>query len=354
MINREAIERKITLPYDAMIYEEVDPNTKNGGQTGYYPGKTYTYLKRFVVPVNCKDKKISLEFEGVMGRSRVYLNGEYLTAQSFGYTNFYVDLNDALLFGRENLLEVKVTNEMECNSRWYSGTGIYRDVNLYIGEEIYIPENGLLVKTPEIDSNIAVVEVDVHLNNRLNHRKKVFVTSRILNVTGEVVAHRKSPITLNGNRGDSIQQRMEISIPELWNVETPYLYKLEVVVLSEEGKVYENIEEKFGIRSLRLDPVNGLRINGKTVKLRGTCIHHDHGVIGTSAFEKAEERKIKKLKEAGFNCIRMSHHPAGKKLLEVCDRLGMLVIDELFDMWTQAKNTNDFSNDFYDSWGDYC
>lgn len=339
----------ITLPYDAMIREKVVSDTKNAGQTGFYPGGIYFYTKEFHVPEEWHDKTVHLEFEGIYGKSKIKINGEYAGSPAYGYAGVCVCADDFLKYGEVNHLEVEVNNEMERNSRWYSGSGIYRDVQIYVGGKVHIPVNGLKIATPEVQKELAVAAIEIQLENKDSGKHSIRVCTEIRDTKGNVISRRESPVTLFSNKGEKLEQRLSIAEPALWSCETPDLYTCHVTV-REGQEVLDEVEDTFGIRRLQLDPVYGLRINGETVKLRGSCIHHDHGIIGASAFEAAEERKVRLLKEAGFNCIRMSHHPAGKGLLRVCDRLGMLVMDELFDMWTRSKNVNDFSGDFKKCW----
>lgn len=349
MMSRSEVGEEIILPYDAMIHESVKPDTKNAGQTGYYPGKLYYYTKEFVAPKEWEEKIVQLEFEGIYGKTLIYLNGDYVGNQVFGYTHFILTLDDFLKYGEVNRLEVVVNNEMEKNSRWYSGSGIYRDVQLYIGNRVYIPAEAVRISTPEVERETAVVEVKTELVNRDIKRHKVCIETKLIDSKGQTVATRISPVTLFGQSTEEVEQRLTIQNPHLWSCDDPNMYICKTSII-EEKVILDETEESFGIRKLQLDPIAGLRINGESIKLRGSCIHHDHGIIGAAALECAEERKIKQLKEAGFNCIRMSHHPAGKSLLRVCDRLGMLVIDELFDMWTHSKNANDFAIDFEKHW----
>lgn len=349
MMSQGEESKEIILPYDAMIHEAVTPDTKNAGQTGYYPGKLYYYTKDFEVPEEWEDKLIQLEFEGSGGRTMVYLNGDYIGKQMYGYTNFFVTLNDSLKYGELNHLEVIVNNGQERNTRWYSGSGLYRNVQLYVGDAVYIPPAGIQITTPEADESLAVADVKIEVRNRSTKRHFLKIKTKLFTDTGKLAAERTTALTLFGQEHETAEQRLVIQEPKLWNPESPNLYHCHVSI-TEDDKIWDEAKEVFGIRTLMLNPVTGLLINGKEVKLRGTCIHHDHGIIGAPELKDAEERKIRKLKEAGFNSIRMSHHPAGKILLEVCDRLGMLVIDELSDMWTRTKNVNDFANDFEECW----
>ena len=349
MMSSEEEKEPIVLPYDAMIHEAVAKDTKNAGQTGYYPGKMYYYTKEFEAPQDWEDKLVQLEFEGSYGKTLIYLNGDYVGEQKYGYTNFYVTLNDSLNYGGNNHLEVVVNNEQEKNSRWYSGSGLYRNVQMYVANEVYIPADGVRIQTPEVSGDEAVIDVQIKLNNRGLKKHAVKVEVTISNQNGGMEAKRVCPVTLFADGTEHIEQRLVIQNPKLWSVEEPNLYQCKIQIL-EGNKVWDEAGDTFGIRTLRLNPYSGFCVNGEPVKLRGACIHHDHGIIGAAELRDAETRKIKKLKEAGFNCIRMAHHPAGKTLLEVCDREGMLVMDEFSDMWTRTKNANDFANDFHENW----
>ena len=349
MMSSEEEKEPIVLPYDAMIHEAVAKDTKNAGQTGYYPGKMYYYTKEFEAPQDWEDKLVQLEFEGSYGKTLIYLNGDYVGEQKYGYTNFYVTLNDSLNYGGNNHLEVVVNNEQEKNSRWYSGSGLYRNVQMYVANEVYIPADGVRIQTPEVSGDEAVVDVQIELNNRGLKKHAVKVEVTISNQNGGMEAKRVCPVTLFADGTEHIEQRLVIQNPKLWSVEEPNLYQCKIQIL-EGNKVWDEAGDTFGIRTLHLNPYSGFCVNGEPVKLRGACIHHDHGIIGAAELRDAETRKIKKLKEAGFNCIRMAHHPAGKTLLEVCDREGMLVMDEFSDMWTRTKNANDFANDFHENW----
>lgn len=349
MMSSDEQKKEICLPYDAMICEKVTAETKNAGQTGYYPGKIYYYTKDFDVPEDWEEKTVILEFEGIYGQTMIYINGDYAGNHKYGYTSCFIIADDFLKYGETNHIEVVVNNEGERNSRWYSGSGIYRDVQIHIGNKIHIPIDGIQISTPEVEKKLSVITTNIKITNQDNKKHKVRVITEIIDSTGEVVSVRNTPVTLYKQSDEIVEQRIMVRDAKLWDCDSPNLYQCHVVIQEEEKK-WEDVTENFGIRKLQLDPENGLRINEKEVKLRGTCIHHDHGIIGASAFVKAEERKVKLLKEAGFNCIRIAHHPAGKLLLDVCDRYGMLVMDELSDMWTKTKNINDFANDFELQW----
>lgn len=340
----------IHLPHDAMIHETPVPDTKNGAQTGFYPGGEYVYLKKLDAPKEWADKTVVLEFEGVYRTAMVYVNGSLAKKNLCGYSNFYVVLDPYLMYGTKNEIKVIADNASELNSRWYSGSGIYRDVNLLIGERIYIPEDGVKITTRSIGEDFANVEIQTEVRNLIHVKEKVQVKT-ILSFEGKVVAEDLVPVTLFPKGCETIRQTVSIKKPYLWDCDNPYLYDCKVQILLGES-ILDEVDIRTGLRILTLDVNHGLQINGKEVKLRGTCIHHDNGIIGATTLSAAEDRRCRQMKEAGFNSIRSAHHPMGKAMLDACDKYGMLVMDELTDMWTYHKNPQDLALNFADIWED--
>lgn len=336
----------IHLPHDAMVHEERTPDTANGTQSGYWPGGLYTYIKRLTVPSEWQDKTIILEFEGVYETAMVYINGNLAKTNLYGYSNFYVVLDKYLEYGIENEIRVVADNAAEKNSRWYSGSGIYRNVNLLIGAHIHIPADGVKITTPSVSKTSSTVQIAITIRNLTRKKEKITIET-ILSKDGVVVGKDTIGVTMFCAEDEIVHQTICIQDAKLWSPEHPELYDCTVTLYAGEEKL-DMTEEHFGIRALELDAENGLRINGEQVKLRGTCIHHDNGIIGATTLEKAEERRCRQLKEAGFNSIRSSHHPMSKAMLDACDRYGILVMDELTDMWTNHKNANDFALHFLD------
>lgn len=349
MSGENAKEELIELPHDAMIHEKRTHDTKNAHQTGFYPGGIYTYTKQFDVPADWEGKTVLIEFESVYGNARVYLNGEYAGGHPYGYTNFYIQANSFLKYGTGNEIKVVANNTAEPNSRWYSGSGIYRNVNLMVGDALHIREDGVKVTSLDIGEDSAVIAVETEIVSSLQVRQKTKLQVCIMDQEGRIVARDSVPVTVFPGKNESCRQRLYVDAPRLWDTDTPYLYQCQVCILKSDELLDEEVIP-FGIRRLSLDAKHGFRINGRTVKLRGACIHHDNGIIGACTLERAEERRCRQLKEAGFNCIRSSHHPVSKAMLEACDREGMLVIDELFDCWTQSKNNNDYAQFFEQNW----
>lgn len=340
---------QVTLPHDAMILEERVPSTKNGSNTGFYPGGTYTYTRELFVPESWCKKEVILEFEGVYANSFVYINGVYAGNHPYGYSNFYVNCEDLLRYDQTNIISVIAKTGMEKTSRWYTGSGIYRDVWLYVGDTAHIAINGIKITTPDIEDDLATIMLDITSNNTQRGTRSLRVLAEIFDENNNLVAENQSPLTAFSNTVNETRMRFCIATPQLWSCESPYLYKCKVSLL-ENDDVIDSTIETFGIRKLQLDSKYGLRINGEQIKLRGACIHHDNGVIGAVTLAKAEERRIYQLKEAGFNCVRSSHHPMSKAMLNACDRLGMLVMDESFDIWTSSKSDHDYSLYFPDWW----
>ena len=337
----------VTLPQDAMILEQRRPDAPSGNQTGYYPVKSYTYEKRFFAPIEWKDRQNTLEFEGVMAQAMVYLNGELIATNHYGYSQFFVNLNPRLRFGEENVLQV-IARSAENNSRWYPGAGIYRDLWLWQGERIHVLPEGVKLTTAELEEGYALVLADAAIENSGLEAKKQRLRLTLTAPDGRETA-AENVVSILQTETVQCHLRLAVDDPDLWSPEHPALYAWRAELLDGDT-LLDSAEGSFGIRRLSLDARHGLRINGRETKLRGACIHHDNGLIGASTLPDAEEFRMLKLKAAGFNAIRSAHHPAGKALLDACDRLGMLVMDELTDMWEMPKNSADYTLDFVSEW----
>lgn len=343
-------QKDVTLPHDAMIEEARDPFCPSGTQSGFYPAKSYTYQKSFYVPENGADEQQILEFEGVMNRAAVYVNGEFAAHHLNGYSSFFVDLKPFLKAGKENLIRVVASNS-ELASRWYPGSGIFRDVNIYSGGSVWIPPEGLRITTEYLEPDYAMIRVDAKLKTTSAAACQALLMITLYDSKGNRTASGEVPVTVNSSTPASAALRIAVDCPALWSPDRPDLYRCEVNVKVNHQTVDTAVEE-FGIRTLRLDARGGLRINGEETKLRGCCIHHDNGLIGATTLYQAEEFRARRLKEAGFNAIRSAHHPMSKAMLRACDHLGLLVMDELSDMWNVPKNAMDRSFLFDGDWQD--
>ena len=340
--------QSVHLPHDAMIHEARTPDVESGAQTGFYPGGEYIYQKTLTAPEEWKEKAVFLEFEGIYQTAMVYINGALAKTNLYGYSNFYVKLNPWLNYGTENTIKVIANNSLVPNSRWYTGSGIYRNVKLIVGDRIHVPNDGTRITTLAADTQSAIVEVETKVQSISKERETVTVQV-LLEKDGKTIAKDRQMVVMYPETLETARCSICVENPQLWDCENPNLYQCRVLIECA-GQALDETTENFGIRTLTLDSAHGLRMNGKEVKLRGSCIHHDNGILGAATLEKAEERRCRQLKEAGFNSIRSSHHPVSKAMLNACDRYGILVMDELSDMWTLHKNPYDFALHFEECW----
>lgn len=337
--------RQVNLPHDRTI--EIPRDPKADWRTGFWPGGSYKYTNRFMVSEEYKDKQLYFVFEGVYRDAHVLINDDYACHHSNGYTHFVVDATNYLRYGRHNLITVYTRSGED--SRWYTGTGIYRPVYMLCGNLLHIKPYGVKLTTLECDEKNAVIEAKVDLRSRRHIRSTVTVRTEIYDAEGDCVAVNECPVTVFGNDSSVCRQRIYMKTPELWDIEHTSLYQCHVKLI-ENGEMIDESKETFGIRKLSLDKKRGLRINGKEIKLRGGAIHHDNGVVGAAAYRSAEFRKIRLLKEAGFNAVRIAHNCAGRDLLDACDYYGLMVMNELSDVWGRGKTNHDYALHFENDW----
>ena len=318
----------VNLPHDWDIYTAPNPEsgaTGTGG--GWYAAGKGEYRKKFATP---KGEIVKLHFEGVYQKAEVYVNGQKAGQHGYGYTPFTIDVTPYLFKGkRQNEVVVKVNNSEQPNCRWYSGSGIYRHVWLETMPALHIAENGVFVTTPKIEANKATVNVEVTVQNEASSEQQSIV---------EVEGQQKT-VLLKAGESKKVDFSYTISNPHLWSPDDPYLYTANVKL----STLNSQLSTKYGIRSFSFDAEKGFVLNGKPMVLNGACVHHDDGVLGAMAFDAAEIRKVKLMKEAGFNLIRTSHNPTTRAFLDACDSIGMLVIGEAFDGWRTAKLKYDYS-----------
>ena len=340
--------KDVTLPHDAMLEETPYADSPNQGKAAFRDGNPYTYVTYITPSEEDRNKTLMLKFEGIYMNAKVYVNEEYVAKCPYGYSGFYVPLDGYLRYGQRNEIRVAVKNNGMPSSRWYSGGGIYRDVYLLTGGKAYIKPDGVQITTEGLDSEVAALRVRTELKNRCCHNRSLTLVTRIVDAEGNEVAAETTPVTLFEAEERAITRRIFVNDPKPWSDETPYLYTVKTE-LYEGETLLDSDTTVTGIRTLSLDAKHGLRVNGKTVKLRGACIHHDNGVLGAATYYDAEYRRIRIMKEAGFNAIRMSHHPAAPALLRACDELGVYVMDETFDMWHRFKGDSDYAL-FFEEW----
>jgi len=324
--------RPVDLPHDFMIESKRDPANLTRRDGAYYPGGIGWYAKKFTAPEEWRDKNVYVEFEGVYMNAEVTLNGNMLGRQNYGYTTFQLCLDPYLKYGGENTLEVFVDNSAVPNSRWYSGSGIYRPVWLYVAEKTHIDFGGVYVKTLAADEKEAVLKVEVNYTS--GGSADVEVKHTIFDLTDE----KEIPFRQDGDR-------IIVRDPKLWDIDAPHLYRL-TTVLRQNGEEIDSVDTVFGIRTVSLSPEKGFVLNGKPVKLKGGCIHHDNGLLGAESYPRSEERKVELMKQCGYNAVRTAHNPHAPAFLDACDRLGMIVLDEAFDQWRIAKTQYDYHRVF--------
>ena len=341
--------RKLDLPHDWSIEGKINPKNATGAGGGYFPSGIGWYRKTFLVPDSWKAKKTAIYFEGVYMNSEVFINGKSLGVYPYGYSSFSYDLTPYLIFGKENIIAVRVDNSQQMNSRWYSGSGIYRHVWMIVTNPVHVANWGIAVSTPEVSSKKATILVKTKVKNETASLQKIVVTTHLLNKSSKSVGNNQTQVEVPANGEKEITQTIQVSNPMLWTPETPNLYQAHIQILKDK-KMLDDTKNNFGIRSLKFTAENGFQLNGKTVKINGGCVHHDNGCLGAAAFDRAEERKVELLKAGGFNAVRTSHNPPSEAFLDACDRLGLLVMDESFDCWKIGKNTNDYSIYFKEWW----
>lgn len=339
--------RAVTLPHDAMIELE-RKDFFAGACTGFYVPKNIYYTKTFELSPEDKGKVIWLEFDGVYQFGFVYVNDQLAGKCINGYTEYYIDISRYVHFDQPNQLKVVIRNGVE-SSRWYSGAGIYRNVYLLKGNPLHVRCEGARVSTEILEKGHALLDILTPVVYQGVENKLVRVLNEVVDQEGNVVAYDNVPFTIWQLQSKNVHQKINIKNPIQWNLQQPYLYCLRTTIMDGD-QVLDQSESHFGIRKLELDVEHGLRLNGETVKLKGGCLHHDHGVIGTTSFMDAEWRRLNKLKNAGFNAVRTGAHPFNKEVLDICDRIGMLVYDEMFDAWTVSKVAFDTAFSFEDNW----
>lgn len=352
--------RDIDLPHDWSIEnlpgqepgKVVGPFSKTSigtTATAYTVGGTAWYRKTFTLTDNKRINQTIVNFDGVYMNSEVWVNGKLVGSHPYGYTAFQFDITEFLNpAGKSNVIAVKVKNEGK-NSRWYSGSGIYRHVWLIQKQSVHIAHDGVFVNTESISKNEANVTVSSTIENSANDNADVQLQIRIIDANGKVLTTSKTPVKNIKSGTEDITQRIKVPQAKLWSIETPNLYTAEVQVIAN-GKVTDQTVTTFGIRTIHFDAKTGFTLNGKTVKLKGGNLHHDNGFLGSATIDRAEERRVELMKANGFNAIRASHNPPSEQFLDACDRLGILVMDEAFDQWVRPKNPQDYSLYFREWW----
>jgi len=347
--------RRIDLPHDWSIENipgtnsPFDQNAISQVSGGFTIGGTGWYRKTFIIPSLQRNKKVWLQFDGVYMNADVWLNGQHLGMHPYGYTSFWYDITDKIKFGEKNVLAVQVKNEGE-NSRWYSGSGIYRHVWLILVNPIHIAHWGVAINTLDANEDSARINIKTIVKNETDSVAKITLVTHLLDTRGKEVKKIISEQNIATDSGYLFNQDATIQSPSLWSVDSPNIYTaVEVVYFG--NQLLDSINSRFGIRTISYDAVNGFCLNGKRIKLKGGAVHQDNGPLGAKAYDRADIRRIELLKASGFNAVRCAHNPPSPAFLTACDSIGLMVIDEAFDMWKDGKNPFDYHLYFDKWWG---
>ena len=340
----------MNLPHDYSI--DQDFTTSGEAESGFLPGGVGWYRKTFVVPKKYQEKQLMIEFDGAYMNAEVYLNGTKLGEHPYGYTAFAFDLTEGLICDgeTENVLVVKTNNKIP-SSRWYSGSGIYRDVKLTVTDKVHVGYNGTKIIAKDLENtkdNNVKVDVTATIDNDSDTNKTITVKNTLLDAQGNAAGSTvTNEVELAAKSTKDVKQEVSVIAPKLWSTEDTNLYTMKTEIV-EDNKVLDTYETEYGFRYFDFDNNTGFSLNGEKIKLKGVCLHHDQGALGAVANRDAIERQVKILKEMGCNAIRVTHNPAASVLLEVCNENGMLVINEAFDGWTEYKNgnVNDYTSHF--------
>ena len=351
--------RILNLPHDWSVEGTFSPD--RASCTGFLPGGIGWYRKTFVVPENKKGEKVFIYFEGVYNRSEVFINGISAGKRPNGYISFMYDLTPYIQFGKENVIAVKVDHSQERDSRWYTGSGIYRDTYLVYASSLHIGLWGVFFKANSITDKKAEVSVETTMNNDQPKSATAEVIHEIIDPeTGKVVASSSKKMKAEANTKSTTNQTLTILKPKRWSIDRPNLYTVRTII-KQDGKITEQNEQKLGLRTLTFDPNKGFALNDNWLKVKGVCLHHDAGCLGSAVPREVWKRRLLTLKEMGCNAIRTSHNPQSSEVYELCDEIGLLVMDEAFDEWEFPKRkwiegwnvgTPEFqgSYDFFKEW----
>jgi beta-galactosidase len=350
----------VDLPHDFSLMDlpggdsddQTGPFSKQspgGNSSGHVMGGTGWYRKTFTVDEKDDGKIFTLQFDGAYMESEVWVNGKETGVHKNGYTPFAFNITSALNApGEKNVVAVRVNNT-GVNSRWYSGSGLYRNVHLLVTHPVHVANCGIYVTTPEVTADKASVNVNVQIRNEQQEDATVQVAVTLFDKNGKNLGGEKENVTLRASSENTFQMQLEVEKPQLWSVDAPSLYQAEILI-KQGDNVLDACRRKFGIRTIEITADKGLLLNGESILMRGGCMHHDNGFLGAAAIDRAEYHRVEIMKANGFNALRCSHNAPSETFLNACDELGILVIDEFTDMWNLYKNRNDYSRFFDEYW----
>ena len=351
--------REVNLPHDCNLDEPVARDCPDGAQVAYFKGNMAVYTRNMEIPGQWEGQSVYLELDGAYCNTEIVVNGHQAAMHPNGYAPFVCEITDCLKYGQNNRIAVFVNNSMMRTARWYSGTGIYRHVDLRVGPMLHLSANPLFLYTEKTGSGYAQVNARVEVENKTGCDRKVRARVNLYEDMGRGVPHAQKAsagaecvIFVPAGEKAAGCCSLFVEEPKLWSPDSPALYVAEAELVGEEGEqetVLDKDSTLFGIRTITADARNGLLINGRSVKIKGGCMHHDNGILGAASFYDSEYRRLKKHKDNGFNGIRGAHNPMSRDMLEACDRLGLLMYAEAFDVWNMHKNVNDYHQHF-DAW----
>lgn len=340
--------RRLNLPHDWAVEGEFSRDNPSGTGGGALPGGVGWYRKTFTADKADQGKRLRIDFDGAYMNSTVYINGHELGTRPYGYISFSYDLTPYIKWGEENVVAVRVDNAEQPNSRWYSGCGIYRNVWLTKMNPVHVAQWGTYVTADEVSKNSARLTVRTTLENEQATDAPLELLSQLIDENGKVIGNASTRLTVEQGKQLEAAQEIHVENPELWSVDRPYLYTIKTEVLVD-GEPVDTYRTPFGIRTFRFDAQKGFILNGEQVKINGVCMHHDLGCLGAAVNTRAIERQLEILKEMGCNGIRCAHNPPAPELLDLCDRMGFIVMDETFDMWRKKKTRHDYSR-YFNEW----
>lgn len=326
--------RVLDLPHDWSV--EGILSSTYASATGYLPGGIGWYRKSLNIPSERSSEKVFIYFEGVYNNSEVFVNGTSVGKRPNGYVSFMYDITDHVKFGKENIIAVRVDHSKYNDSRWYTGSGIYRDVYLVYSNFLHIGQWGVSYEAKNVTDKQADLEVGTKVKNETNNNANIVIEQFVTSMDGKIVSKNTKKMTVTSQQSVNILQTLKIASPKLWSIDNPNLYLLKTII-SQNGKVIDQSSTTMGIRTTTFDPNKGFALNGEWMKLKGVCLHHDAGVLGSAVPKKVWKRRLENLKSLGCNAIRMSHNPQAPDLYDLCDELGFVVMDEAFDEWEFPK-----------------
>lgn len=352
--------KTVDLPHDWSVKGQLSPTLASA--TGYLPGGIGWYRKTLNVPDNRSGEKVYLYFEGIYNRSEVFINGQSVGKRPNGYISTLYDVTPYVKFGQDNLIAVRVDHSQSADSRWYTGSGIYRDAWVVYANSLHIAQWGVYVYPKTATKKQGVLQVEVEMENGSNQAASLTIVNELISREGKIVAKDSKKLNVPANKNNKLSTELKVSNPKLWDLNSPNLYTLKTTVLKD-GKEVESTTTKTGFRTYTFDANKGFALNGEWMKVKGVCLHHDAGVLGSAVYPEIWKRRILTLKEIGCNAIRTSHNPQASHLYQICDEVGMLVLNEAYDEWEFPKRkwlegwnvgTPGFQGayDFFEEWGE--